>query len=112
MRDGNSDIPDRINSSRIQPGSKTGVEILPPISGHPWVIRILGLVSLLTPLFLYYLTTCPVVYFGDAGELTVAAYRWGIAHPPGYPGYIVPLGIFLRLPLSFLAPDAEFLQPM
>jgi hypothetical protein len=112
MRDGNSDIPDRINSSRIQPGSKTGVEILPPISGHPWVIRILGLVSLLTPLFLYYLTTCPVVYFGDAGELTVAAYRWGIAHPPGYPGYTIPLGIFLRLPLSFLAPDAEFLQPI
>ncbi|MCX6646118.1 MAG: DUF2723 domain-containing protein [bacterium] len=86
--------------------------MLPPITAKPYLIRLFGFISFFFSLFVYYLTTCPVIYYGDAGELTVAAYRWGIAHPPGYPGYIIPLGIFLRLPLSFLAPHSEFLQPI
>ena len=29
------------------------------------------------------------IYGGDSGELVSAAYTWGIAHPPGYPLYIL-----------------------
>jgi Tfp pilus assembly protein PilF len=36
--------------------------------------------------FIVYLTTaCPTLYIGDSGELSLAAYTLGIAHPPGYP---------------------------
>jgi Flp pilus assembly protein TadD len=36
--------------------------------------------------FLAYLkTVCPTVYSGDSGELALASYVLGIAHPPGYP---------------------------
>lgn len=76
------------------------------------VYRILGFLAFAIPLFLYYKTTCPVIYFGDAGELIVAAWRGGVAHPPGYPLYVILLAIFLRLPLQFLAPDSEFFQPI
>jgi len=79
---------------------------------RPFLDRLLGALSLVLPLVLYYITTCPVVYYGDAGELTAAAYRWGVAHPPGYPAYIISLAVFLRLPLSWLAPRGQFLQPI
>jgi len=74
--------------------------------------RLLGALTLLAPLVLYYFTTCPVIYYGDAGELIVAASRWGVAHPPGYPIYIILLGLFLRLPLFWLAHPAQFVQPV
>jgi len=37
----------------------------------------------------YFLTLAPSVFFGDSGELTAAAYNLGIAHPPGYPLYLL-----------------------
>ncbi len=77
---------------------------------RPILNRAFGLIVLAASLVLYYITTCPVVYFGDMGELTVAAYRFGIAHPPGYPSFIIPLSIFLRLPLGWLAPSTGFVQ--
>ncbi len=85
---------------------------LPPISGRPLLHRILGILIIAIALVIYYATTCPVIYYGDAGELIVAALRGGVAHPPGYPSYILLLAIFLRLPLGWLAPNAEFLQPI
>ncbi len=84
----------------------------PPSHAQIFINRILGAFALAVSLVIYYTTTCPVIYYGDAGELIVAAWRWGVAHPPGYPSYIIPLGIFLRLPLSWLAPDTEFVQPI
>ena len=33
----------------------------------------------------YLKTLCPTVYTGDSGELALAIYTMGIAHPPGYP---------------------------
>jgi hypothetical protein len=85
---------------------------LAPITGSPIIRRILGAFSFIIPLVVYYFTTCPVIYFGDAGELIVAAWRGGIAHPPGYPLYVILLAIFLRLPLQFLAPHTQFFQPI
>jgi hypothetical protein len=110
MQNGNMQNPDLVSLPFKKPEKKRKPVVLPPITAKPYLIRLLGLISFFLPLFVYYLTTCPVIYYGDAGELTVAAYRWGIAHPPGYPIYVILLGLFLRLPLSFLAPHSEFLQ--
>lgn len=118
MQDGNHENSEQyelpfkstVNRKDKKPEKKRMPVTLSPITAKPWLIRLFGLIALLFSLFIYYLTTCPVLYYGDAGELTVAAWRWGIAHPPGYPGYIIPLGIFLRLPLSFLAPKTELFQ--
>ena len=33
------------------------------------------------------------IYAGDSGELVTAAYTWSIAHPPGYPLYMLLGGI-------------------
>lgn len=33
------------------------------------------------------------IYAGDSGELVAAAYTWSIAHPPGYPLYMILGGV-------------------
>lgn len=111
---GNVEQVDKTESVETEATEKPAVsEQKPaPINANSLLNRILGVIAIIAPLVLYYLTTCPVVYFGDAGELIVAAKVWGVAHPPGYPSYIIPLGLFLRLPLEFLAPNAEFVQPV
>ena len=71
---------------------------------------LLGALSFVISLTIYYGTTCPVIYYGDAGELISAAYNGGIAHPPGYPIYIILLALWLRLPLAGFAPHPQFFQ--
>jgi tetratricopeptide (TPR) repeat protein len=51
-------------------------------------------------LMVYILTLAPTVYFGDSGELTAAAYNLGIAHPPGYPLYLL-LGKLFMIMIPF-----------
>ncbi|MFH1279093.1 MAG: DUF2723 domain-containing protein [Candidatus Eisenbacteria bacterium] len=43
---------------------------------------------------LYGATRCPGVHLGDSGELTAAAIRLDIAHPPGYPLYTLIARLF------------------
>jgi hypothetical protein len=110
------EIPNQ-NTYGFQPNligktSGTGASGFPAVQGRPFINRILGGIVLIASLLLYWTTTCPVVYFGDAGEFIVAAWRGGIAHPPGYPLYVILLAIFLRLPLRFFAPHSEFMQPV
>ena len=40
---------------------------------------------------------------GDGGELAAAAYTLGIAHPPGYPAYLLLAHLFTRLPVGEVA---------
>ena|GEM_PF-672854 len=55
-------------------------------------------------LLVYILTLAPTVYFGDSGELTAAAYNLGIAHPPGYPLYLLLGKLFmLFVPIGDMA---------
>jgi tetratricopeptide (TPR) repeat protein len=55
-------------------------------------------------LIVYILTLAPTVYFGDSGELTAAAYNLGIAHPPGYPLYLLLGKLFmLVVPIGDMA---------
>ena len=50
----------------------------------------------LLTMIIYTITLCPTVYVGDSGELTAAALTLGIAHPPGYPIYVI-LGKFFSI---------------
>ncbi len=55
-------------------------------------------------LLVYISTLAPTVYFGDSGELTAAAYNLGIAHPPGYPLYLLLGKLFmLVIPIGDMA---------
>ena len=57
---------------------------------------------------LYLLTLAPSItqrHFGvDGAELATAAYTWGVAHPPGYPTYLILAKLFsLILPWGDIA---------
>lgn len=58
--------------------------------------------------FLAFLFTLPtdltIAHFGvDGGELIAASRTWGVAHPPGYPTYIVLSNLFSQLPIGNIA---------
>lgn len=55
---------------------------------------------LLFILSIYVYTLWPTVAGGDAGELTTAAYTWGIVHPPGYPLFVIAGKLFSYLPFG------------
>jgi len=50
---------------------------------------IVGVALTLFWLIVYLFTVSPTVNFIDSGELITAAYEPGIAHPPGYPLYVL-----------------------
>jgi len=51
----------------------------------------------------YIFTMPPSIWTGDSGEIATAAYVWGIAHPTGFPTYIILAKLF-----SYLLPWFEF----
>lgn len=46
---------------------------------------------------LYARTLAPGLLAGDPGEFQFAAWRWGLAHPTGYPFYLLVGGLWQRL---------------
>ena len=54
----------------------------------------------LVPFGVYLATMCPVVYLGDSGELTAAAFSLGIPHASGYPLYTLIGKLFCLIPLG------------
>ena len=52
---------------------------------------------------LYVKTLAPTVSFFDSGELIAAAATLGVAHPPGYPLYVLLGWLFSHLPLGAAA---------
>jgi hypothetical protein len=52
---------------------------------------------------IYVPTLYPSVPGGDSGELIVASYRLGVAHPPGYPLYTMLGKLFSAFPVGALA---------
>ncbi len=52
----------------------------------PWTIAIL---TSLAAGVVYLRTACRTVYVGDSGELAAAVHTLGVAHPPGYPAYVL-----------------------
>jgi hypothetical protein len=51
-----------------------------------WSIAVL---TALVAWFVYVRTACPTVFVGDSGELAAAVHTLGVAHPPGYPLYVL-----------------------
>jgi hypothetical protein len=58
-----------------------------------------GLAALLV-LSVYIWTLAPSVFTLDGAELTTAAYTLGLAHPPGYPVYLLLLHLFQHVPFG------------
>jgi Flp pilus assembly protein TadD len=65
--------------------------------------RYAGCVAFLLPFFIYLLTLCPTVHWGDSGELITAAYTLGIPHPPGHPLYAIVGKLFTLIPIGSIA---------
>ena len=53
--------------------------------------------------FIYFLTLCPTITGGDSGELITSSYKLGVAHPPGYPLYVLLGHLFTLLPWQNVA---------
>jgi len=63
-------------------------------------------------LTVYLLTLAPTVGLIDSGELTLAAWLPGIAHPPGFPIYILIGYLFSHLPLGSVAQRLNFMSAL
>jgi len=72
--------------------------------------NIIILILFVIVLAVYLSTLCPAVYIGDSGELTVAGFRLGIPHPPGYPLYCLLAHIFILLPAGTIAFRANLMS--
>jgi len=66
------------------------------LEGPYLVPALVGAVSF----FVFVVTVCPTVPFGDGGELIAAASSLGVAHPPGYPLYTILGWLALKVPLG------------
>ena len=55
------------------------------------------------PLIVYVLTLAREITFTDSGELAAAAATLGIAHPPGYPLFVLTGRLFALLPVGSVA---------
>lgn len=54
-------------------------------------------------LSVYVYTLAPTITFGDSGELVTAAFTLGIAHPPGYPLWLLIAKLFSFIPIGDIA---------
>jgi hypothetical protein len=59
-----------------------------------------GLLSFTIPLLLSLVTLCPTAYWLDSGELIACASSLGIAHPSGYPLYVILGRLFSLIPIG------------
>jgi len=51
----------------------------------------------------YLFSLAPTITFGDSGEVVTAAITLGIAHPPGYPLWLILAKLFSFLPIGTVA---------
>src|SRR5437763_16284396 len=59
-------------------------------------------------LMLYARTLAPTVTLVDSGELMLAAHTLGVAHPPGFPLYVLLAHFFTGLPIGSVAARVNF----
>ncbi|MFN2540845.1 MAG: DUF2723 domain-containing protein [Chthoniobacterales bacterium] len=59
-------------------------------------------------LFLYTWTLAPTVTLVDSGELIVAAHSLGVAHPPGFPLYLLLAHLTSLVPIGSVAQRVNF----
>ena len=61
------------------------------------------LLVFVSALGVYLLTLAPTVTLVDSGELILACHSLGIAHPPGFPLYVLIGHLFAQLPFDHVA---------
>lgn len=59
---------------------------------------------------LYWYGLVPTVPLVDGGELITAAYLNGIAHPPGFPTYLIISHLFSKIPIGNIAQRINFVS--
>lgn len=78
-----------------------------PIISSRLVWSCAGLVFCIS-LALYCRTLAPTVTLVDSGELIVAAHNLGVAHPPGFPLYLILAHLASMMPLGNIAARVNF----
>lgn len=63
----------------------------------------LGIFLSLLVFVTYFLTLSKGVDFGDSGEFITAVVTRGVAHSPGFPGYVLFANLFTKIPFGDLA---------
>ncbi|MCC6220975.1 MAG: DUF2723 domain-containing protein, partial [Deltaproteobacteria bacterium] len=63
-------------------------------------------------LALYYFTLAPTATLVDSGELILAAHSLGVAHPPGFPLYVLLAHIATLVPLGNIAERVNFFSAL
>jgi len=74
--------------------------------------RLFGALAFLIPLAAYWLTAAPGMTLIDSGELALSAWEPGVAHPPGFPLYVLVGFLFARLPLAEAARNLNLLSAL
>jgi hypothetical protein len=72
--------------------------------------RVFGAAAFLVPLAVYWLTAAPGITLIDSGELALSAWDPGVAHPPGFPLYVLVGFLVARLPLAEPARNLNLLS--
>src|SRR5215813_11427241 len=71
-------------------------------------LLIYGLIAFLASLSIYCFTLAPTVTLVDSGELIVAAKSLGVAHPPGFPLYVMLAHLATMIPIGSIASRVNF----
>ncbi|HEY7914640.1 MAG TPA: DUF2723 domain-containing protein [Blastocatellia bacterium] len=75
----------------------------PPASPYTKSLLVIAAAVLAVAFGLYISTLAPAVGPVDSGELTLAAYSFGVAHPPGFPLYTLLAHLATLLPFGSIA---------
>jgi hypothetical protein len=73
-----------------------------------WTKRLCPALLFAGSLILFLYTLAPTVTFVDSGELIVTARNLGVAHPPGFPLYLLVAHLATLLPLGNVAQRVHF----
>jgi hypothetical protein len=73
-----------------------------------WIRKLCPALLFIGSLVLFFCTLAPTVTFVDSGELIVTAKNLGVAHPPGFPLYLLITHFFTLLPLGNVAQRMHF----
>ena len=75
-----------------------------------WIKKLCPLLLFLGSLILFLCTLAPGVTFVDSGELIVTAKNLGVAHPPGFPLYLLIAHLATLLPIGNVAQRVNFVS--
>lgn len=93
-------LPANVQKSAALPGQVT-TDAAPPVGGPAvWIAS--GTVAIVA-LGVYVATLAPTVTLVDSGELIVTANGLGVAHPPGFPLYLIIAHLATLVPIGSVA---------